>query len=287
MATPVTTPTLAFGGSGRSLSDRSAKTTLAATATAAPVTATATPSRCICDLSAFNIQFIDSLLSSKRLQRLQKGDQILLFLVAETDPEAVVVEANHLVQVLRRAVVEIRRSRRERTQRRPLEAADVLPAARDEGTARIGRLDRRAGSLVAQRVERHVRRAPTRIGEADVERQWHRVIACVRGVVASRAGAEDGGNVQVVIETLDVTDHDRLAVEERLATGDRAPRDGDAAVAPLGLHSRSILDVRLPAGVQRHDRRREARVATIVADQGVVDAEVRGDRREEGRPAVG
>ena len=79
---------------------------------------------------------------------LQERDEVVLLLVVQVQGEPSVVEIDGLVQVLRRSVVEVRRPRREPAQDRSLEAADVVPLPGDECTARVGRLDRRAGLLL-------------------------------------------------------------------------------------------------------------------------------------------
>src|ERR671938_1312994 len=52
------------------------------------------------------------------LERAQEGDEVGLFLRGEPNVEAVVVEGDHVVERGRRAVVEVRRPRRQITQDR-------------------------------------------------------------------------------------------------------------------------------------------------------------------------
>ena len=59
-------------------------------------------------------------------QSLQKGDQVTLLRHREADAETRVVGGDGLVETGGEAVVEVRRTRRQGTQRRALEAADVL-----------------------------------------------------------------------------------------------------------------------------------------------------------------
>ena len=182
--------------------------------------------------------------------------------------------------------MEVRRPRRQRAQRRSLEAADVLPLAGHQRPARIGGLRDRAGRLVSQGVERHVRRSPARVGQADVERQRHRVVAGVGRVVAGRAGALDHRHAEVVVQAGDAGDGDRLAVEQRLAARDRLARDGDTTAAPFAVTVLRVFDVGLPALVERHRVRVERGVAAVVAHQRVVDAEIRDGTGQERRAAV-
>ncbi len=61
----------------------------------------------------------------------------------------------------------------------------------------------------------------------DIERQWQRMIAGVRRVMARRAGALDGGGFaecHVVVETAHRGDAQRCGIEERLACSNVSPR---------------------------------------------------------------
>src|SRR5689334_24250708 len=82
-----------------------------------------------------------------RLQRSQERDEVALLFGREADREACVVELDDRREIGRGAIVEVRRSRRKRTQDRPLELADVDPFAGDERAARIGDRNGRARRL--------------------------------------------------------------------------------------------------------------------------------------------
>src|SRR5512140_1340848 len=92
----------------------------------------------------------------ERLQRAEEGDQVGLLLLGEADAEPRVVEVDDLAEVRGRAVVEVRRTGRDRAEHRALELANVAPEAGDQRAARVGRLLDLVGRLVAQGVEWHV-----------------------------------------------------------------------------------------------------------------------------------
>src|ERR1044071_6256171 len=94
---------------------------------------------------------------------------------------------------------------RESTQNRTLQSSDISPQSSDQSAARIGsRLDF-VGDLVLQCNDRkitHVEEA-IRIGNANVQRHRNSMIAHVRRIVTSPAGARNGRKVQIIIETGD------------------------------------------------------------------------------------
>src|SRR5260221_5721073 len=150
----------------------------------------------------------------------QEGAQITYFVVGEADAEPLVVEVDGRVQILRRAVMEIRRPRRQRAEDRSLEPADILPLAGDQRASRIGDLDRsERRRRVPERVKRQIGRAARRVGQADVERGRDRMIAGAWRVVTCRARSVQYGDAQVIVEALDTGDPDGLGIEQRLATG--------------------------------------------------------------------
>src|SRR5271154_6209759 len=87
--------------------------------------------------------------------------------------------------------MEVRRARRKSSQNRPFEFSDVRTMAGDEGAAGVSGLD--GGSVVAQDGEqRKIRRAPRRVGDADIQRRRERMIADIRSAVASSAESRNG-----------------------------------------------------------------------------------------------
>src|SRR5881409_379237 len=151
---------------------------------------------------------------SAHLQHPQEGNQVRLLLTRQAKPEADIVEVDRVEERRGRAVVEVWGATGEPAQDGTLEAADVLPFARDERPTRVRHVLDVAGRLVAQPVSRHVadRKAEPvmhtvtargngegRIGDPNVQRGWHRMVTGVRRVVARRAGAEDG-SVEALLE---------------------------------------------------------------------------------------
>src|SRR5512144_2107303 len=72
------------------------------------------------------------------LQRRQKGEQVRLLSVGETDREPLVVEADDVFQRGRRPVVEVRRPGGNPAEDGALEPADVLPLSGEQGPAGVG-----------------------------------------------------------------------------------------------------------------------------------------------------
>src|SRR5689334_11326447 len=70
-----------------------------------------------------------------------------------------------------------------------LELADVLPLAGDHRSARIDCLQRLTCASMPKRIERHLWRASRCVGDPDVERHRHRVVASLWRVMADRAGS--------------------------------------------------------------------------------------------------
>src|ERR687886_2167002 len=89
------------------------------------------------------------------------------------------------------------------------------------------------------------------------------MVAHVWGVVARRAGADNDGPAEDVVEAANACDADRLAVEDRLAPRDRRSRGGIAV-------GRGALEAR-PYVVER-ERVRGERRSRRVEPQRVVDA---------------
>ena len=107
------------------------------------------------------------------------------------------------------------------------------------------------------------------VGQPDVDRQGHGVIAHVGRVVAGRARAQDHGQAQGVVEAADPRDVDPGRAEQRGAAG-----DGRAVpVAGAG-----------PVGVERH-RVRVERQPVRIRPEDVVDRDVEGLHRRR-RPAL-
>ena len=116
---------------------------------------------------------------AKRLERAEEGDQVRLLLLGEADVEAVVVEVRppprgRLAEPLWKYGARGARSRSIGPLNRPMSAPLAGRSARGPGRSTLTVSPVR---LVAQRVERHVGRAARRVGQADVERRDHRVVA--------------------------------------------------------------------------------------------------------------
>src|SRR5579884_3547339 len=125
-----------------------------------------------------------------------------------------VVELDDLLQRGRRAVVEVGRPRGQPTQRRAFELTDVGPFAGKKRAARIGGVDERAGGMVAQGIERQVRRAPARVRYADVQRYGQGMVADVGRVVTGGAGSYYllwAAEVGIVVEALNAGNANGLA----------------------------------------------------------------------------
>src|SRR5918911_2332797 len=90
------------------------------------------------------------------LQRPEKGDQVFLLLARQIELEAGVVEGYNLRERRCRPVVEVWGARRQATQDRALEPADIGALAGDEGAARVGRLHNGPRSQAPQCEKRQV-----------------------------------------------------------------------------------------------------------------------------------
>src|SRR4029077_19877755 len=117
---------------------------------------------------------------------VQKGEEIGLLLRGKADTEALVVELDDVAQRGGRAVVEIGRARRKTAQDGSFDFPDIGAFAGDHGTADIGDLEVPAGQWAGgalnpeyrQSRDIEARRAQRPgIGDADVERRLHRVVA--------------------------------------------------------------------------------------------------------------
>src|SRR5205085_9993496 len=105
------------------------------------------------------------------------------------------------------------------------------------------------------------------VGGADVQGRRNGMVAHVWGVVARRAGADDDGLAEDVVEAADACDTDGLPVKDRLAPRDRLPRRRRGV-------GRGALEAR-PRVVERHRVRGEW-CARRIEPQRVVDADVEG-----------
>ena len=76
-------------------------------------------------------------------------------------------------------------------------------------TPGIGRRFQLPRRFITQRIERHVRRAPRRVGETDVERRGNRMVAGHRRVVARRARAGQRFDAEIVVQSFDALDQYR------------------------------------------------------------------------------
>src|SRR6185437_2802441 len=121
-------------------------------------------------------------------------------LFGEADLEPLIVEGDDVGQGERRPVVKIRRTRRQTTQDRPFELADVGALARDHGAAEVGDGKRRSFQWPA--VARHSENRepvdvqdwrgagaldgikPSEAGDPDIDRELKRVITDIRRVMA-------------------------------------------------------------------------------------------------------
>ena len=70
---------------------------------------------------------------------------------------------------------------------------------------------------------------PGHVADPNVERQWTRMIAHVRRVMAGGAGAVDRRHPQRIVQARHPADGKRVGVEDRFAPGERFPR---LSVAP-------------------------------------------------------
>src|SRR5208283_1252907 len=86
-----------------------------------------------------------------RLQRVQERDQVGLFLRRETNPEARVVELEHVRQCDGRAIVKVGSATGQAAENRALHLADIGPFAGDQRAPRVGGLYRGVGRVIDQR----------------------------------------------------------------------------------------------------------------------------------------
>src|SRR5262249_6679537 len=118
----------------------------------------------------------------------EEVDEVFLLLLGETDAEALVIKVHHVHQRCGRAIVEVWRAGSQAPQDRSLEFTDVVTAARNQGTARVG--DFKIPTVVAlngknrQSGNVETRRRWIDIGDAYIKRQFDRMIADVLRVVA-------------------------------------------------------------------------------------------------------
>src|SRR5215831_2439040 len=148
-------------------------------------------------------------------ERTEEMNEIGLVLRAEADVEAAVIESDDRLESWREAIVEIRGARRERTEVRDLELADVCPCPGHERSSWIARLDGRVRREIAEGVEGQVRRAPRGVGDSDVERRQSRGVAHVGDAMTPGAGAG------AVVQPADARDLERARVEDGLPARDR------------------------------------------------------------------
>src|SRR5262245_14988688 len=73
-------------------------------------------------------------------ERSQKGDQVGALLLVEDEAELPLVVAHHVLERRGDAVVEVRRPRRQRAERRRLEPPEIVPQPSDVTAARVGQL---------------------------------------------------------------------------------------------------------------------------------------------------
>src|SRR5262249_44481850 len=148
-----------------------------------------------------------------------------------TDGEAGVVEVDDLPQVAGGAVVKVGRAGGEAAEYGALELADVLPLAGEQRAAGVGCFAGLARGLVAEGIQRHVRRADAVVGQADVDRQGDGVVADVGRVMAGGAGAADRAHAEVVVQAADAGDVNADVVEQLGPAGDGRPA-GVVGVGP-------------------------------------------------------
>jgi hypothetical protein len=170
-------------------------------------------------------------------ERIEEIDQILLFLVGETDGKALIIEVHHIQQSGCGAIVEVRRAGSQSSQDGAFEPADILALSRDQSAARIGDgIDRsrtralRAGQS-KDRQSGNVQRGRTifsGVGNADVQRRLDRVTADIGCVVTSAAKCY----AKIAIEARDTADVDNCGIEDLFAARDRFATQRLTAAAP-------------------------------------------------------
>src|SRR5215472_12333691 len=125
------------------------------------------------------------------------------------------------------------------------------------------------------------------VADADVEGYRHRVVADVGRVVAGSASARHGGKIQVVVQTRNTADYDRLGSEDGLAARDAGPAAGP--VVTVFLSAIAVLPCTHPGIEQIEDDRRKRGTVRIPSER-VIDSDEEGRHRmgsEHGRPPVG
>src|SRR5947209_10728055 len=118
--------------------------------------------------------------------------------------------------------MKIRWTAGETSQNRSLQSFDVFPQSADESAPRIGGPFDFAGRFVQQSEDRQIAQIERAIQVADPDVQWcgNRVVTDIRGIVASPACTRNRGEIQVVVETGNASDVDRLGIEQGLPADD-------------------------------------------------------------------
>src|ERR1043165_5480875 len=115
------------------------------------------------------------------------------------------VVAHHVFERGGDAVVKVWRARGQSAQGRRLEETKIIPMPRDVAKARVGQLSRFASLLIAESVERQIRRARFRRRGVDVEHSVVEAGSVVYGVVTCVAAlVADVGPVEYFLPTSDL-----------------------------------------------------------------------------------
>src|SRR5262249_6856010 len=168
--------------------------------------------------------------NNQSLERVEEIDQVLLRLSRKTDAESLIIKVHRVQESGSRAVVEVGCPCSQPSQNGPFDLADVGAIARNQCTPRIGDHESLARERTGGALERG--EPPTgdvagwrlvwaSIGNADIQRRLHRMIADIGCVMTGPTEPGNVRRVEHVVEACDTRNIDFGLVEQALATGDR------------------------------------------------------------------
>src|SRR5215831_4536951 len=126
--------------------------------------------------------------------------------------------------------MEIWRAAGECPQNWTLHAPDILPSSSDESTTGIGGLNCFEWCALVAKSDHgqvaHIERA-RQIADADIQRSRKRVISDIRSIVTCAACTADDGYAELVVQSGDPRDVNRLVIEQGLTARDAPARAAD------------------------------------------------------------
>src|SRR5215467_3224761 len=168
--------------------------------------------------------------NNQSLERVEEINQVLLLLSRKTDAETLIIKVHHVQESGCRAVVEVGCPCRQPSQNGPFDLADVGAIARNQCTPRIGDHKSLARERTGAALEREDRQSGdvegwrlvwASIGNADIQRRLHRMIADIGCVMTGPTEPRNVRRVEHVVETCNTRNIDFGLVEQAFAAGDR------------------------------------------------------------------